>query len=57
MTNGARAEVYRARATECEAAAARATDPTAKAGYMDLANKWRNLAHLIVTIEREPPTP
>jgi hypothetical protein len=54
---GKRAKEYRARAAECEALAAVATDPKFKATYEDLAKRWRDLARQVDTLERPVPKP
>jgi hypothetical protein len=52
-----RAEIYRAHATECDAAAKTAPDEKTKTTYLDLAKRWRDLARQVDTLEREPPKP
>jgi hypothetical protein len=52
-----RAEIYRARAGECEATAEATTDPNVKAAYLDLAQRYRDLARQVDTLERKPPKP
>jgi len=53
-----RAEIYQARAAECEASAATVIDPKARATFMELAEQWRNLALQTEQREREePPEP
>ena len=54
---GKRAVAYRARADECEALAADASDPKIKATYADLAKQWRDLARQVDTLERPMPKP
>ncbi len=39
-----RAEIYRARAAECDAAAKAARDPKVRENYTELAAKWREIA-------------
>ena len=40
------------RAAACEAQAQRATDPTAKQSFLDLAARWRRIAETFDYIER-----
>ena len=50
-----RADVYRARAEECQATAEATTDPNVKAAYIDLAQRYRDLARQVDTLERKLP--
>ena len=50
-----RADVYRARAEECQATAEATTDPNVKAAYVDLAQRYRDLARQVDTLERKLP--
>jgi hypothetical protein len=52
-----RAEIYRARAGECQATAEATTDPNVKAAYLDLAQRYRDLARQVDTLERKLPKP
>lgn len=53
-----RVEIYRARAAECEAAAAAATDLRTRMTFTELATQWRILARQTEMLEREvPPRP
>ena len=48
-----RADTYRRRAEDCDAAAARVTDPDVRSVYLDMAECWRQLAEQQEQI-REP---
>lgn len=50
-----RAEIYRAKAIDCQATADAATDPKIKAAYLDLAQRYRDLARQVDTLERKLP--
>jgi hypothetical protein len=50
-----RAEIYRAKAAECQAAADNIPDPKIKASYLDLAQRYRDLARQVDTLERGAP--
>ena len=52
-----RAEIYRAKAGECQTTAEAATDPNVKAAYLDLAQRYRDLARQVDTLERKLPKP
>jgi hypothetical protein len=52
-----RAEIYRAKAGECQATAEAATDPNIRAAYLDLAQRYRDLARQVDTLERKLPKP
>jgi hypothetical protein len=52
---GLRADQYREKAAECDAAAATAPDPKIKLVYDDLAKRWRDLARQVDTLERPAP--
>jgi hypothetical protein len=48
-----RAQRYRVKATDCEQAAKKLTDPETRTLYLDLAQQWRELARQVETLERE----
>jgi len=48
-----RLEIYRARAAECEATAARAISVKIQTTFTELAGHWRNLARQIEMLENE----
>jgi hypothetical protein len=48
-----RSDIYRARAAECEATAARAVSVKIRATFTELAAHWRNLARQIEMLENE----
>jgi len=52
-----RAEIYRAKAGECQATAETTTDPKIRAAYLDLAQRYRDLARQVDTLERKLPKP
>jgi hypothetical protein len=47
-----RAELYRAKATQCERAASLATEPSNRQAFMNLAKQWRQMADDSEYVER-----
>jgi hypothetical protein len=48
-----RAEHFRAKSLECLHAAQRATDQTARASFLELAERWRELAEQVEGVDRQ----
>ncbi len=48
-----RPELYRRRSLECLQAAQRVVDPKAKASFLELAERWRELAEQADDLEQE----
>lgn len=48
-----RSERFRAKSLECLQAAQRASDQAAKASFLELAERWRELADHVESLERE----
>jgi hypothetical protein len=60
MTGGlmeSRAQQFRAKALQCLHAAQSATDLQAKASFLELAQRWRELAEQVEILDRERPKP
>jgi hypothetical protein len=47
-----RAELYRAKAAQCERAASRAIEPSNRQAFMNLAKQWRQMADDSEYVER-----
>ena len=50
-------QIYQARATECEAAAAVTDNPKLRATYIEAANRWRDLIRKLEHMDRDPLDP
>ena len=51
-----RQQLYQDKATECEHQAKRAKEPPIKAGYLELAKSWRQLAEQAGAIDQSRDT-
>ena len=52
-----RADTYRRRAEDCDAAAARVTDPDIRSVYRDMAGCWRRMAEQQERIDKPLSAP
>ena len=52
-----RADECRQRADECRRGAARAADDVLRVTYLDLARRWREMAHIAESLERKAMAP